>query len=74
MKYSKSGVIILFCLWPKTLILFYLATLKLSFLSCLVILNAIIFFLARFGDPFSKVGDPKKDYNPYIENNCFKVN
>ena len=56
----NTGVLKLFCLRIKKLILFYLETLKLLFLEWMVILNGIIFFLTKFGDYFSTVGDPKK--------------
>ena len=45
-------------------ILFSLATLKLLFFAWFVILNGIICFLAKFADPFAKVGDPRKGYDP----------
>ena len=64
----KSRDLKRFCSRPKKPILIYLATLKLLFLAWLVILNGIIFFLAKFGDPFTKVGDPKKGRDTLFEN------
>jgi hypothetical protein len=42
----------------------FLATIKLLFLALMVILNGTIFFLAKFGDHFSKVGDPENGRDP----------